>query len=525
MSSIDLVIILVYIVGVTLFGSLVGARSKGLSGYFLGGSRVPAWAVMLSIVATETSTATFLSVPSLSFRAGGNFTYLQLAIGYIIGRVLVSVLLLPSYFRGQMYTAYQVLNQRFGGATKTVASILFLLSRTLGDGLRLYLAAIVLRRLLLLSGLVGDGPGAIMPAEWAMPAAILGMGLSTIVYTFLGGMTAVVWTDVTQFLIYMLGAVAALFIMVGRLDGGWEDLWASGAAAGKFRLFDLSFDLTQPFTIWAGVIGGMVLNTATHGADQMMVQRYLSARSRRQASGALIASGLVVFAQFALFLLIGVALSIFYTEHPPERPLQVDGEFAAFIVTYLPTGLVGLVVAAIFSAAMSTLSSSLNASASSTVNDLIRPSFPGLGEGRLLVLSKALTVAWGIAQMGIAVVAAARFQDSTVVENALAIASFVTGIILGVFLLGVLTRRVGQGAALIGLIAGLAAVSYAKFGPVLTEWFPSMPRGVYPFEGALAWPYFALVGSGTTFLVGLLASLIVPRTETAGPVSETGPED
>jgi SSS family transporter len=512
MSPIDLAIILAYIVGVTLFGSLIGSRSKGLKGYFLGGSAVPAWAVMLSIVATETSTATFLSVPSLSYRDGGNFTYLQLAIGYIIGRILVSLVLLPSYFKGQMFTAYQVLNERFGGKTKTAASLLFLLSRTLGDGLRLFLAALVLRRLLLLSGLVGDGPGAIMPVEWAMPLAIVLMGVSTIIYTFLGGMTAVVWTDVTQFLIYMLGAVAALVIMVGKIDGGWESLWSAGEAAGKFRMINLDLDLTQPYTIWAGVIGGMVLSTATHGVDQMMVQRYLSARSQGQAAAALIASGFVVFAQFALFLLIGVALSVFYGAFPPDRPVQVDDEFASFIVTYLPTGLVGLVVAAIFSAAMSTLSSSLNASASSTVNDLIRPAFPALGEDRLLKLSRLLTVAWGVAQMGIAAVAAAKFQDSPVVEDALAIASFVTGIILGLFLLGVLTDRVGQGAALVGMVAGLLAVSYARFAPE----FPGTLR--YPFEGALAWPYFALVGSGTTFVVGLLASTALPRFD-ASPES------
>lgn len=541
MNPIDLGIILVYIAGVTLFGSLLGRRSKGLTGYFLGGGSVPAWAVMLSIVATETSTATFLSVPSLSFREGGDFTYLQLAIGYILGRTLVAVLLLPSYFKGQMFTAYQVLNERFGGATKTAASILFLLSRTLGDGLRLFLAALVLRRLLLLSGLVGDVPGAIMPVEWAMPVAIAVMGISTIVYTFLGGMTAVVWTDVTQFVIYMLGAIAALFIMVSRLDGGWTDLWEAGSALGKFRFFDGTFDLTKPYTIWAGVIGGMVLSTATHGADQMMVQRYLSARSQRQAAWALICSGFVVLAQFALFLLIGVGLSVFYAENPPDLPVGVDDEFASFIVRYLPTGLVGLVVAAIFSAAMSTLSSSLNASASSTVNDLIRPMVPTWGEDRLLRVSKGLTVFWGSAQMGIAAIAAAKFQGSPVVEDALAIASFVTGIILGVFLLGILTTRVVQRDALVGLVSGLVAVSYVKFGPRLTEilagiptwWFgrgePANPWDLpvieavfnvasferfgwlYPFDGGLAWPYFALVGSGTTFLMGLIACRILTR--------------
>ena len=197
-----------------------------------------------------------------------------------------------------MYTAYQVLNERLC-ATKTVASALFLVLRTLGDGLRLFLAAVVLRDLMLLSGIVGNGPDAWIMPDRAMPAAILVMGISTIVYTFLGGMTAVVWTDVSQFLIYMIGAIAALLIMVSQLDGGWSDLWETGAAEGRFRLFDLDFDLTKNYTIWAGVIGGLALSTATHGADQLMVQRYLSARSQRSAAIALISSGFVVLVQFA----------------------------------------------------------------------------------------------------------------------------------------------------------------------------------------------------------------------------------
>ncbi|MBX6313717.1 MAG: sodium:solute symporter, partial [Isosphaeraceae bacterium] len=245
-----------------------------------------------------------------------------------------------------------------------------------------------------------------------------------------------------------------------------------------------------PYTFWAGVLGGMVLNTATHGADQLMVQRYLSARSQRQAAGALIASGLVVLAQFALFLLIGVALWAFYRFRPPASPLRPDDAFASFIVHYLPTGVLGLVIAAIFSAAMSTLSSSLNASASATVNDLYRPLAPGADERHLLRVSKGLTAFWGLSQMGVAF-GATRLQDN-VVNNALAIASFVTGIVLGLFLLGILTRRVGQAAALAGLVAGIAAVSAVKF------------------VTAVAWPWYALIGSATVIIVGLAASLILP---------------
>ena len=513
MSPIDLGLILVYIVGVTLFGGYVGSRSKGLDGYFLGGKAVPAWAVTISIVATETSTLSFLSVPGISYRDGGDFTYLQLALGYIAARILVAVVLLPGYFKGKIETAYQVLSERFGGATKTLASLLFLVSRTLGDGLRLFLTALVLKQLLILTGVVGEGQGALIPIGLAMPAAIALMGVSTIIYTFLGGMTAVVWTDVSQFLIYILGALAAFYFLVRGLDGGWADLVRSGAEAGKFRLFDFRLDPSLPYTFWSGMIGGLVLSMATHGADQMMVQRYLSARSQRQAAGALIASGFIVLGQFALFLLIGVGLAAHYVQHPPSAPLPNDEAFSAFIVNDLPNGLVGLVVAAIFSAAMSTLSSSLNASASSTVNDLIRPSFPKIGEERLLTISRFATVAWGIAQIGVATVATTRFQGGTAVEDALAIASFFTGIILGVFLLGILVARAGQAAAFVGMVAGLAAVSYMKFGP-------SRPWMHYPFDWTLAWPYFALVGSGTTLLVGWLMALILPINR---PLNTDGP--
>jgi solute:Na+ symporter, SSS family len=474
MSPIDLGVIVVYVVGCTALGAWLGGRSKELKGYFLGESNIPAWAVMISIVATETSTATFLSVPGVAYR--GDFTFLQLPMGYILGRVIVATVLLPSYFRREIFTAYQVLQRRFGGATRTTASVLFLMTRVLADGLRLFLAAAALQVI----------------TKWPIEAAILAVGLTTIVYTYLGGMKAVIWIDVIQFHIYILGAIVALAILLGKLPGGLSEVVHEAGAAHKFRTFDLAFDLTRPFTLWAGLIGGMVLNTATHGADQLMVQRYLSARSQRQAAGALIASGLVVLAQFALFLFIGSALWVYYhrvpaTELGPE--FTRDREFAYFIVHNLPVGVLGIVIAAVFSAAMGTLSGSLNASASTTVNDLYRPLVPKADERHLLRVSKMLTAAWGLAQMAMAF-GATRLQ-ANVVENALAIASFTTGIVLGLFLLGIFTK-VGQPAALTGLLAGVAAVSTAKFAT------------------PLAWPWYALVGSSTVFLVGLAVGRLLP---------------
>jgi len=481
MQPVDFFIVVLYIIGCTAIGAYIGSGTRELKGYFLGERNIPAWAVMISIVATETSTATFLSVPGIAYK--GDLTFLQLPLGYLLGRVIVAMVLLPAYFRGQIFTAYQVLNERFGGATRTTASVLFLATRVMADGLRLFLAAAVLQVI----------------TEWRIESAIIAVGLTTIVYTFLGGMKAVIWIDVIQFHIYIIGAIVSLLILVQKLPGGWAEIWQQAEVAHKFRIFDFRFDLSRDYTFWSGLIGGMVLNTATHGADQLMVQRYLAARSERQAAGALIASGFVVLAQFALFLFIGVALFVFYRNFPPPNPavsIPRDREFAYFIIHYLPTGLLGVVVAAIFSAAMGTLSGSLNASASTTVNDLYRPIRPQADERHLLRMSKGLTVFWGLAQMGMAFVATQLEQN--VVRNALAIASFTTGIVLGLFLLGIFTK-VTQRAALSGLIAGLGAVSFAKS------------------HTSLAFPWLALVGSSTVFGVGVLVGSILPKTERPAP--------
>lgn len=473
MNILDLTVIIAYIVGCTALGAWLGARSQGLKGYFLAESDIPVWAVMISIVATETSTATFLSVPGVAYTK--DFTFLQLAFGYIVGRVIVATVLLPAYFRGQILTAYQLLQARFGGPTRTTASLLFLLARSLGDGLRLFLAATVLQHL----------------TGWTTEVAIVAVATITVVYTFVGGMKAVIWTDVIQFSVYIIGAVVALMILINRLPGGWAELIHTASEGNKFRLFDFTPDLTRDFTFWSGLIGGMVLNTATHGADQMMVQRYLAARSQRQAALALIASGFVILAQFALFLFIGASLWVFYGVFPPSEAIhRSDEAFTYFIIHYLPTGVLGLVIAAVFSAAMGTLAGSLNSSASTIVNDLYRP-YTGLNDERhLMTVGRMTTIVWGILLMLVAL--GARQLQANVVINALTIASFVFGILLGLFLLGIFTQRVGQTASLVGVIAGICTVTFAKFGTLL------------------AWPWFALVGSFTVFAVGFAVSFIAP---------------
>jgi solute:Na+ symporter, SSS family len=478
LHPVDIAVLSGYLLVVVALGVWIGRRGRsGLSEYLLGGRDLPWWALLGSIVATETSTATFLSVPGVAYNPdGGDLRFLQLAIGYIFGRCLVVVLLLPQYFRGELFTAYEVLHRRFGGATKQTASLVFLVTRNLGDGLRLFLTAIALREV----------------AGWSLSLCVVVIGVATIIYTVAGGMKSVVWNDCLQFLVYTAGGVAALLILLDRLPGGWNGLTAFADTNDKFRLLDFRFDLTETYTFWAGLLGGMFLTMGTHGADQLMVQRYLSARSQRDAARALVMSGIVVLVQFALFLLLGVGLAAFYAEFPPDRPFaRNDRVFAAFIVEQLPVGLVGLALAAVFAAAMSTLSSSLNSSATAVVNDFLRLRGRDAESPRLVWISQALTVVFGIVQIAIGI-AADKFATS-VVEDALAIAGFSAGILLGVFSLGVLTRRVGQKAALAGMLAGLAAVVWVKFGT------------------ATAWPWFALVGAVTTFGVGIAASLVLPE--------------
>src|SRR4051812_6892668 len=493
MSPIDLGVIVVYVVGCTALGASLGTSAKGLKGYFLGESNIPGWAVMISIVATETSAVTFLSVPGIAYR--GDMTFLQLALGYIVARVVVAVVLLPAYFKGEIFTAYQVLERRFGGSTQKAASVLFLVTRTLASGLRLFLAAKVLRQIYLAT------QGYPSPGGRELPVAIAAIGLITIVYTYIGGLKAVVWTDVLQFFIYILGGLVALAILVGEVPGGWDTIAREGAAANKFRVFNFTPDLTIAYGFWAGLIGAMVLDTGSHGVDQMMVQRYLSARSQREAAWALIASGWVILVQFALFLLIGVGIFVLYKHAPPTVLPAKDEEFASFIVRYMPTGILGLVIAAILSVTMSTVSGALSASASSTVNDLYRPLFPGTDERRLLRLSKGMTAFWGLVQIGVAL--GASGMEKAVVDNALAVAGFVTGILLGLFLLGLLVKDAGQGAAFLGMVAGLCTVSYVAFGT------------------KVAYPWYALVGSTTVVVVGYAASFVRPapvaKPEGMGP--------
>lgn len=502
MNPIDLTILVAYLIGTVIFGAWFSRSQKNVKDYFVSGQQVPWWAVMGSIVATETSTVTFISVPGYAYLR--DFTFMQLVIGYMIGRIVVTVLFVPLLFKGELLTVYQLLGDRFGTGVRRLASVLFLTTRSLADGFRLFATGLVLAALLLAK------PGAdelarswfptLNPTYTILILSVLVMGIATIIYTYLGGMTAVIWTDVIQLVIYLVGAVVAAWILIDRTPGGWGEIVEVGTAAGKFAWFDFSTTLTKSYTFWSGVIGGAFLTTATHGTDQLMVQRYLCSNSTRQARVALLTSGAVIFVQFLLFLLIGVMLYVFYSGHATgeiaaftlDGRLQTDRIFPHFIVTHLPVGVVGLVMAAIFAAAMSTLASSLNSSAATAVGDFYIPMTGGTkGDAHYLTVSKVLTAIWGVIQISVAIVAIK--VSSRVVDEVLGIASFTNGVILGLFFLGTFTKRVRQTAAFVGIIVGAAVMLYVKL------------------QTGISWQWYVLIGSVTTFLVGCLTSLVVKK--------------
>ncbi len=486
MRALDLIIIFGYLIGIVLFGTWFGRKQKTTSDYFLGDRTVPWWAVAFSIVATETSTITFISVPGIAFARGGNYQFLQLVFGYLLGRIVISILFIPSYFRGELLTVYQLLDRRFGGQIKVLAASLFVVMRNIADGIRLLLTAIVLAAVY-----VSFQPGA--DVETITIASVVLIGLAMIVFTYFGGMEAVIWVEVVQLGIYIAGAVAAAVILIASIPGGLSAAVSLATQYDKFSLFDFSLDFTKTFTFWSGLIGGCFLTMSTHGTDQYLVQRYLCTDRPRRAVVALLTSGAIVLAQFIGFLFIGVLLFAFY--HPfTEQGYATaavaafpftggDRVFPDFITKHLPSGLSGLVVAAIFAAAMS---SSLNSIAATAVNDLYRPLRPRLTDKHYLKVSHVLTLLWGVVQIGVALVI--RHQSRSALDQALSIASLINGPVLGVFLVGTFLRRVSQPPALIGMLVSIVCMLYIFFAT------------------KIAWTWYVFFGSLITVAAAWLAS-------------------
>ena len=479
MSLVDSIIVVGYVAATTMLGIWLGRGQANNRDFFLGGRRLPTSALLISIVATETSTVTFLSVPGLSYVDGGNFTFLEIAIGYVIGRLAIVVWLLPGYFRGEALTAYQRLEQQFGVTTRRLASLVFLVTRNLADGLRLFLTALALN----------------IAVGLNMLTCILLVTLATAIYSCLGGVRSVVWNDCIQFAVYILGAIAAIVVLIAKIPGGWEQVLEFAATSNRFRLFDFDAALSKPgVSFWSGCVGGAFLSLATHGADQLIVQRYLCAKNRSAAAWALSLSGVVVFLQFALFLLIGVALACFYAVHatPGGNPAK-DQVLMTFVVQNMGTGVRGLILAAVVSAAMSTLSSSLNSSASSLVNDWLGGWLAGVGERRALRLSRWLTLLFAAVQAVVAIAAYERGLDKAIVLTVLEIAGFTTGLLLGLFGLGLVAPRTSEAAAIVAFAVGVGVTCWVAFG--------TQVNGLW----------YTLVGSVTIVVAGLIVGPLLRR--------------
>lgn len=480
-SGVDAAIVIGYMLAVLAFGIWLGRGQQSAARYFLGDRSLPWGALLLSIVATETSTVTFLSLPGLAAAAGGDLTFLQITIGYIVGRIGVIFILMPLYFRGKPFTAYEVLETRFGKMSRRLVSALFLLTRNASDALRLFLTALVLQVVLGLD----------------LDVSVVVIGIVTIFYTFIGGARSVIWNDCIQFVIYMLGATAAAYIIVGATPGGIEQILEFAKDGDKLRVFDFDMSMTQPgMTFWAGLAGGAFLTAATHGTDQMMVQRYLSARNQHDASLALGISGFVVLLQFAVFLLIGVGLAALFgiTATGSAVAVKNDQLLAYFIVNYMPMGLLGITLAAVFAAAMSTLSSSLNSSAAAFVNDIYLPlQKRATAEAVTLRIGRIATVVFGIVQIGIALAFGLIASSESIVANVLKISGFAAGPVLGMYFLGVFAPQVRQRAALTGFVAGVGVLS------------------VVAYSTPVHWAWYALFGSAVTLAVGILANLVEGR--------------
>jgi solute:Na+ symporter, SSS family len=472
----DFAIITLYLAGITLFGLRFRKKQRTLRDYFLAGRDIPWWAISLSIVAAETSTLTIISIPGLAYDT--NLTFLQVILGYLVGRIVISFLLLPHYFRGELYTAYELIERRFGRTLRSLTAGLFLLTRATAEGVRVYAVSIVVS--------IALGTGEI----WSI-AIITAL---TLIYTFEGGLAAVIWTDVVQTVIYVGGTLVGLVTILHLVPGGWSAIHSAATAAGKFQVFDFRGSFFVPYTFWAGVIGGTFFTTASHGTDQLIVQRLLAARGQRQSVMALISSGVAILFQFALFLTVGVMLWAYYRV-PSATFGKPDRIYPSFIVTHMPHGISGLLIAAILAAAMSNLSAALNSLSSSAIMDFYARLRPQSDEKTKMRLSRFATLAWALVLFGLAVIA--LHKAGRVVEVGLQIASVAYGALLGAFLLGVLTRRANQQGAMVGMVCGFAVELY------LWRWTH------------VPWTWWVMVGSSLTFVVGWTASLLFPARESS----------
>jgi len=475
---VDLAIVIAYLLGVTALGVWFRRGQQNARDYFLGGKTAPWWALAFSIVATETSTLTIIGTPAISYAT--NMTFIQWIFGYLVGRVLIVVVLLPGYFRGEFFTAYALIEKRFGARMRAVAASTFLVTRAVAEGVRVSAIALVI------SVVLGTSERL---------AVVIVIAL-TILYTFEGGMKAVIWTDVAQLLLYLTGSAVTLGFLLHQIPGGVREVVAVADDAGnKLQFLDFSWSLATTYTFWSGVIGGAFLTMASHGTDQTIVQRLLAARSEKDSRKALLASGVIVLIQFTLFLLVGVLLFCFADHWPLLAPGErTDRVLPVFLAREMPVGLAGLMLASIVAVAMSNAAGCLNSMAASSILDFSAAAGLQQNPKKLLSRSRQMTLVWGVVLMALGFVF--MRSNGRVLEMGLTVTSFPFGSLLGLFLLGTFDRRANPLAALTGMFVALATTG------AVWNWT------------IVAYTWYYLIGSCVTFLVGAAVSRVVQQKET-----------
>jgi solute:Na+ symporter, SSS family len=491
LNGLDFLVIIAYLAGITLLGIYVGRRQRDAKDYFIADREIPWWAVMFSIVASETSALTFISIPGLAY--GGDLGFLQVAMGYLVGRIALAYTLLPRYYEGNLVTAYALLEQRFGLAARRFTSIVFMVTRGMADSVRVFATAVPIALII----------GPLLPQRAVMPVAVLVLGTLTILYTIKGGMRAVIWTEIVQASVYLIGGISAAIIAGSLVPGGWGAIIPAANIAGKLQMIRWSTSFSQPHTMFAGILGGAFLSMASHGADQLIVQRLLSARSLKAAQAAVIGSGIAVIIQFALFLMLGIGLWAFYNGQAFPIP---DSIFPTFIVDHMPHGLVGLLLAAVLAATMSTHSGAINSLAAASTHDIYLP-LTGRkpDDAQTLRIGRVFALLWGIVLTGGALLFPQNAKTPVVVV-ALSIASFTYGGLLGGFFLAIFWRRARQRDAIIGMSVGIGAMTFIVFAKQISAAVPSLADALQPVS-TIAWPWFVLIGTVITLTVGILSSL------------------
>src|SRR4051812_2031703 len=501
LDALDFIVIVAYLLCVTLLGVYVGRRQRDAKDYFVADRAIPWWAVMFSIVASETSALTFISIPGLAYTT--DLGFLEIATGYLLGRIVVARTLLPRYYEGNLVTAYALLEQRFGLATRRFTSIVFMVTRGMADSVRVFATAVPIALII----------GPLLPRAAVMPVAVLVLGTLTVLYTIRGGMRAVVWTEIVQASVYLIGGLAAVILVGHLVSGGWGQITTAASTAGKLKMISWYTGFDRPHTMFAGLIGGAFLSMASHGADQLIVQRLLSARSLKDAQMAIIGSGVAVIIQFALFLFLGIGLWAFYAGKAFPIP---DAIFPTFIVDQMPHGLVGLLLAAVLAATMSTHSGAINSLAAASTHDIYLPlTGHQADDPQTLRVGRIFALIWGIVLTGGALLFP-KDSKTPVVVVALSIASFTYGALLGGFFLAIFWRRARQRDAITGMAVGIAVMAFIVFAKQISAAVPALADTLRPVS-TIAYPWFVLIGTAITLTVGILSSL----THGANPAPAT----